>query len=139
MTKNEQQIDLFYENVHDALKAAVQAAGGAKVVAGRLWPHKAGADSHRELLDALNRDRPRKLDPEETMMVLRLAREAGFHAAKHYIDEQTGSQKTPALDPRDELAELQRAYIESVALQRQIADRMERLSTPPIQLVKKQA
>lgn len=124
------QDSLFYEDVYDALKAMVQAAGGAKVVAARLWPHKPVEDARRELLDALNRDRPRKLDPEETMAIMRMAREAGFHAGKHWIDNDLGYQASAPADPkleRDRLAdEMARAADTFASLQKAV----ERLNRP---------
>lgn len=123
-------LPLFLEDIYDALKAAVQALGGAKVVAARLWPHKPVEQARKELLDALNRDNPRKLDAEEVMSVLRMAREAGFHQAKHWIDAALGYDPTPPADPameRDRLAdELARAADNFAALQRTA----ERLITP---------
>jgi hypothetical protein len=56
-------------------------------VAKILWPHKPIIEAQRELLDCLNRDRPQKLCIEEFMAVLRMAHDAGFHQAKHWIDE----------------------------------------------------
>jgi hypothetical protein len=103
-----QQGALFYEDVFDVAKAAVQATGGTKVVASKLWPHKPIAEAQRELLDCLNRERPRKFCIEEFLAVLRMAREAGFHQAKHWIDTDTGYQPTMPADPkieRDRLAE----------------------------------
>lgn len=104
---------LFLEDVFDALKAAVQAAGGAKTVAGRLWPTKPIEQARKDLLDCLNRDNDRKLCIEEALAVLAMAREAGYHGAKHWIDEAIGYQPTPPADPkieRDRLAdELARA------------------------------
>lgn len=102
------QPQLFYEDVFDVLRAAVQAAGGSKEVASRLWPNKPIAEAQRELLDSLNRDRPRKLEVEEVMAILSFARTAGFHQAKHWIDHAIGYDATPPLDPiieRDRLAE----------------------------------
>ena len=99
---------LFLEDIYDALRAAVQALGGAKTVAARLWPHKSVEQARKELLDALNRDNPRKLDAEEILAVLRMAREAGFHAAKHWLDVELGYTPTEPTDPkieRDRLAE----------------------------------
>lgn len=129
-----QQTQLFYEDAYDVLKAAVQAAGGTKSVAGRLWPHKPIAEAQRELLDALNRDRPRKLDPEEVIAVYKFAREAGFHGAKHWLDTELGYRPSEPTDPkieRDRLAdELARAADNFKNLQRAI----ERLQ--PLQVVK---
>lgn len=103
-----QQTALFYEDFYDVLRAMVQAAGGTKAVASRIWPHKPIAEAQRELLDALNRDRPRKLDPEEVIAILKMAREVGFHAGKHWLDGEVGYQPTQPTDPlieRDRLAE----------------------------------
>lgn len=131
-----QQDQLFYEDIYDALRAAVQAAGGAKAVGPKLWPAKPVPEAQRALLDALNRDRERKLDPEEQLAVLRLARDAGFHGGIRYICELLGYTTPTPLDPRDELAELQRRFIDSVAQQRAIGDRIERLTHAPLQAVK---
>lgn len=114
LEKNSQgSMPLFLEDVFDALRAAVQYAGGAKSVAGRLWPTKTGQQAARDLLDCLNRDNDRKLCVEEMMAILRMAREAGYHGAKHWIDEAIGYQPTAPQDPkieRDRLAdELARA------------------------------
>lgn len=127
---------LFYEDVFDVARAAVQAAGGTKAVAGKLWPHKPIAEAQRELLDCLNRERPRKFCIEEFLAVLRMAREAGFHQAKHWIDSDTGYQPTPPTDPkieRDRLAdELARAADNFKNLQRAV----ERLGEPSIKAVR---
>jgi hypothetical protein len=99
---------LFYEDVFDVARAMVQAAGGTKAVAAKLWPNTPIAEAQRELLDCLNRERPRKICIEEFLAVMRMAREAGFHQGKHWIDQDTGYQPTPPTDPvveRDRLAE----------------------------------
>lgn len=122
------QHQLFYEDVFDVARAAVQAAGGAKQVASKLWPNMPVAEAQRKLLDCLNRDRPGKLCIEEFIAVLKLAREAGFHQAKHWIDGEVGYQPTPPTDPkieRDRLAdELARAADHFRALQRAV-ERLE--------------
>lgn len=127
---------LFYEDIFDVARAMVQAAGGAKSVAGKLWPHKPCAEAQRELLDCLNRDRDRKLCIEEFLAVVRMAREAGFHQGKHWIDCDTGYQPTPPADPkieRDRLAdELARAADNFKGLQRAV----ERLTEPSIKAVR---
>lgn len=132
----QQEIEAVYENGEDALRAAVQVLGGAKAVAHRLWPAKPLSEAQRDLLDALNTERLRKLEFGEILHILRWACEAGFHSAKHFVDAETGYGHSEPLKPADELAELQRQYIESVRLQRTIADRLERLTQPPLQAVK---
>lgn len=128
------QNQLFYEDFYDVLKAMVQSAGGTKAVAARLWPHKPIAEAQRELLDALNRERPRKLDPEEVIAILKFAREAGFHAGKHWLDNEVGYQPTMPTDPkieRDRLAdELSRAADHFKALTKAV-ERMPPLRAVP--------
>ena len=116
------QDQLFYEDVFDVVTAMVQAAGGAKAVAGKLWPSKPIDQARKELLDCCNRNSDRKLCIEEFLAVVRMAREAGFHQGKHWIDADTGYQMTPPQDPkveRDRLAEeLARAADSFKALER---------------------
>lgn len=124
------QAQLFYEDIFEVTRAAVQAAGGAKAVATKLWPHKPTVEAQRELLDCLNRDRPHKLCIEEFMAVLRMARDADFHQAKHWIDASLGYQSTPPSDPkveRDRLAEaLEHAAVTFEGLQRDARALLER-------------
>jgi len=101
-------LPLFVEDVFDALKAGVQFMGGAKTVAAKLWPHKPVDQARKDLLDCLNRDNGRKFDAEEILALLRMFRAAGYHGAKHWIDEEIGyepsSPKDPAIE-RDRLAD----------------------------------
>ena len=125
------QPQLFYEDVFDVTRAAVQAAGGAKAVAKMLWPNTPISEGQRQLLDCLNRDRPQKLCIEEFLAVLRMAKEAGFHQAKHWIDAELGYQPTPPADPkieRDRLAE-EFAHLTEAVKNAQRA--MERLTVEP--------
>jgi hypothetical protein len=130
------QQTLFYEDIFDVARAAVQAAGGAKSVAGRLWPNTPISEAQRQLLDCLNRERPQKLCIEEFMQILKMAKDAGFHQAKHWIDDALGYQQTPPTDPkieRDRLAdELARAADQFKALQKAV----ERLAETKLAAVK---
>lgn len=132
-------LPLFMEDIYDALRAAVQALGGAKVVAGRLWPHKPIESAKKDLLDALNRDNPRKLDNEEFLAVLRMAKEAGFHHAKHWIDADLGYEPTPVTDPaiqKDRLAEEMARALDVLA---SVTKAAERLNALPPSLLKRTA
>ena len=131
------QAQLFYEDIFDVVRAAVQAIGGAKSVATRLWPHMPLAEAHHKLLNSLNRERPEKLCIEELVAVLRMAREVGFHQAKHWIDDAAGYEPSAPMDPkveRDRLAE-------EFALLRQAIQKAERtmerlVVEPPVRAVK---
>lgn len=107
------EFEQVYEDTYDAYRAGVQACGGFKKVACLLWPHKAAQEAGRELADALNRDRPRKLDPEECGHLLRMFRELGFHSTKYFIDQDVGYNKTSPLDPKVEEDKLADAITEA--------------------------
>ncbi len=91
-----QQIELpFFDSAEDALRAAVQALGGAKQVGASLWPDKTPDQAARLLLDCLNPSRPEKLELSQIMRVLRLARDAGHHTAIQWLAEQMGYEVRP--------------------------------------------
>ena len=114
------------ESLNDALIACVKALGGSKQVGPLLWPEKAPDAAQRALLDCLNEDRPAKLCPEQLMLVLRLARAKGFHDGMNYIAAELGYGTPVPVEPRDEVAELMRAFNESVAQQASLAARIEK-------------
>jgi hypothetical protein len=126
--KNSQgSMPLFLEDVFDALRAAVQAAGGAKAVSCQLWPAKPADQARKDLLDCLNRDNDRKLCVEEVMAILRMAREAGYHGAKHWIDDALGYQPTLPQDPkieRDRLADELARFTEQSKVLTRAAERL---------------
>lgn len=67
----------FYEGPEDALRAAVQALGGAKKVGSMLWPDKGVDNSARLLLDCINPGRAEKLEITQIMRIFSLAKDAG--------------------------------------------------------------
>lgn len=100
------QSPLFVESVYDALSAIVAHLGGPKSVGALLWPAKPVDDSRKLLKDCLNPDRAEKLDPEQLVMLFRLARESGFHVSKHWLDGETGYLPSTPADPVEEEARL---------------------------------
>jgi hypothetical protein len=84
----------------------------------------------------LNPDKRERLNPHQLLLLLRLAREAGYHAAKHWLDSELGYEQGRPLDPTDEQAQLQRDFIAAVQTSKRIAERIERLTQPPLQAVK---
>lgn len=114
------------ESINEALIACVKAAGGSKQVGPLLWPEKAPDAAQRALLDCLNEDRPSKLSPDQVMLVLRLARGKGCHVGVDFILAGLGYTPSTPIEPRDEMADLMRQYIEAVNEQKKTAERMER-------------
>lgn len=115
-----------YESLNQALIECVKVAGGSKVVGHKLWPEKAVDAAQRHLLACLNEDKPERLSPEHLLMVLRLARDRGCTAGIDFMLRELSCAPSQMIEPRDEVAELQRAFIESVNLQAKLAERMER-------------
>lgn len=116
---------------NDALVAAVKALGGSKVVGALLWPEKAPDAAQRLLLDCLNDDRPAHLTPDHVRLILRLARQRGHHDAVAWLLADLGYAPPQPVEPRDEVAELQRQFIEASRAMQQLAGRIERLNTAP--------
>jgi hypothetical protein len=85
----------FYEGPEDALRAAVQALGGAKKVGALLWPDKGVDNAARQLLDCINPARNEKLDLSQVMRVLALAKEEGCHSPFAWLAAQIGYDVSP--------------------------------------------
>jgi hypothetical protein len=114
------QPPLFVESIYDALRAIVNHVGGPKAVGPLLWPAKSVDDARKQLLDCLNPERNDKLDAEQIVMLFRIGREAGFHVAKHWLDQETGYLPSTPADPTEEQARLV-AVIETAGAQLQRA------------------
>lgn len=59
--------------------------------------------------------------------MLQLAREAGHHAAKHWIDGECGYAPTPPVEPEDEAAELARTITSAAETVRRATEALDRL------------
>lgn len=108
---NKAQSFLFHESFSDALKEVILAAGGTKSVACKLWPEKTPDAAQRTLLDALNDNRPEKLSPDQVLLLIRLGREVGCHAAINYVSRDGGYSDPQPIEPEDEKAKLMREFI----------------------------
>lgn len=112
------------ESLNQALVECVKAAGESANVGPKLWPEKTRESAQRLLLDCLNEDRPAKLSPEQVVLILRLARERGFHGGIGYMLSNLGYAPTNPIEPKDEAADLLRQVIET---QRTLAVQVDRL------------
>jgi hypothetical protein len=113
------------------LRAAVDAIGGPKVVGHMLWPASTVGSAHTSLLDALNRDRPAKLSPDQVIFILREARKRGHHEAMHWLCDSAGYAEPQPLALLDEAAELQRAFITATAGLSAMLQRLQTLGLAP--------
>ena len=130
------QQPLFYESIHDALRELVRVLGGAKAVGLTLWPGKSMQDAATRLHNCLDHNRPEKLSPEDLLVLLKKGHERGCHLVMEYLAAEVGYTRPVPLDPKDELAQLQRQFIDAVHGVQAMGERLERLTRPPLQGVK---
>jgi hypothetical protein len=116
------------ESLNQALIDCVKAAGGSAIVGKKVFPEKAPDAAQRALLDCLSEDRPAKLSPDQVRLVLRLARDKGYHGGIAYLLADLGYAPTTPIDPVDEVAELRRQFIEAGAQVAETAARMEEMA-----------
>lgn len=115
------------ENINDALIECVKAAGGSKAVAPILWPEKDPIAAQRQLLDCLNEDRPQQLNPGQVLLVMRLARERGCHAGMEFFASSLSYAAPQPVEPDDQVADLQRKFIEATEQLSKMAERIQGL------------
>lgn len=137
MTQPQPRLAL-YEDESDALRELVRELGGNKVVGPMLRPDLAPDRAGAWLKDCLNPERAERLTPSQLFHLLKLGHDRGIHGPCEYILGNVGYAVQP-IEPQDEMAALQRAYIESVNVQRRIVDRLERLAQAPITAVRSAA
>ncbi|MCS4509157.1 hypothetical protein [Xylophilus ampelinus] len=107
-----------YEDELDAARDAVKALGGAKKVGTLLWPDKTTDNAARYLLDCLNGQRAERLSPSQVLLLMRMARQVGFHGLAEYFMAEAGYSRPVPVN----------AEAESMVLAQQIDVTMDRLS-----------
>lgn len=85
----------FYESPEDALRSCIQHVGGAKEVGKRLWGDKTPDAAGRLLMDCVNAGRPEKLEISQIMLILTMARDAGYHTPFYWFAGQLGYEAKP--------------------------------------------
>lgn len=116
------------DGINGALIECVRACGGSKQVGPQLWPEKTPDAAQRLLLSSLNEDRPEKLSPEQLALVLRLAKAKGCHAGINALCDALGYSHPQPIEPKDEVAELQKQFIAATEAMQTLAARMEILT-----------
>jgi hypothetical protein len=129
------QLGLVHESLNDALREVVQALGGSKRVGAVMRQTKTPDEAGRWVLDCLNTERREHFSPEDVMWLLREGRRIGAHAAMNHMTREAGYAAPVPVEPADEAAELQRAFIESVRYQQRMLDRLGTLGAVPLKSV----
>ena len=123
-----ENLTFWFRDVYAALRGFVSAAGGSKVIGPKLFPEKNAENAADWLDDCLNPDRKAKLDPEEFLLMLKLARQAGFHQLMEYVGDETDYNVAPR-EPKDELASLYSQFVGCTREMKQLAERIERVES----------
>lgn len=107
------QMSLHHESITDALREVVQAAGGAKKVGGMMFPDMPIDHAAGRIRDCLNADRRERFTPDQVMMLIKLGRQVGCHAVMVFISHDAGYADPQPIEPEDEVARLQRDFVEA--------------------------
>lgn len=118
------------ESFNDALIECVKACGGSKAVGVALWPAKGVEAAQRHLLACLNPERHERLNPDEVLHVMRMARERGCHAGMAYLCHTLSYSEPAPLEPRDEADELRRQVLTMGKQLQATLARIEQLDRP---------
>lgn len=128
---NQQQDFPFYDSPEQAMGALVAQLGGAKKVGHALFPDKSVDAAGRYLHDCLNVDRPEKLTLSQWLLILRMAREAGFHGGMQWLAAEAGYDAIP-VSPREEADRLTLVIEQSTKTLSAALATMERLRRGPV-------
>lgn len=121
------QIPLFVEDYYDAIRATVQAMGGFKRLGADMKPDLAVDAAGRWLADCCNPEKREKLSPTELAYIRRRARAEGVHVLAAFEMRDAGYADPLPVEPEDERAALQRAFIQHTKSLERMLQRMESL------------
>ena len=122
------QLNMFHEDIYSAISTDIQALGGNKKVGSQLWPEKSPDKAGELLANCLNRLRAEKLDPEQLLWIISQARKVVSSAALGYIAEQADYEKPKPIEPVDELARLQRDFINAAQAQSEMLAKIQHMT-----------
>lgn len=125
MRADEYTVPMFFDDLEDALREIVRHAGGPKVVGSKLWPEVEPDKAARRLMDCLNESRREVLSPAQVMLLLRIGRQVGCHAAMNYMARECGYADPSPIEPEDEVARLQREFVEATKALGALAKQIE--------------
>lgn len=107
------EIGECFDTINDALTSAVNTLGGFKKVGPAMRPELPIDQAAGWLRDCLNPARREKLAPEQVLLILRMARQAGVHSAMNFLAFDTGYKASP-VDPQTQEQELQQRFVDAV-------------------------
>ena len=119
-----EQNSLFVEDIYQALSDCVRALGTTKEVAYMIWPDK---NQENYLRDCLDRSRNQKLDPEQIIFILKLAKEKGCHTGMNFINATCDYELPKPVNKKEKRAELQQEFIKAVKSLGELGSQLDNL------------
>lgn len=119
---------LFHEDFREALRHAINALGGPKKVGSEINPALTPDRARTWLSNCLDENRAEKLDLEQVVMILAMARKAGVHSAFAFLAGECGYEAPRTVEPEDERDALMRDFIRAQENMALIARRLEKVS-----------
>jgi hypothetical protein len=129
------QMALIHETLTDAMREAVQALGGNKKLGAVMYPDLPVEQAAGRVRDCLNPDRREIFSPEQLVLIARLAKAAGNHSIVEYLALELGYLKPVPVDPENEIARLQREFVQATQSLHHMASRIEAISATAVRRV----
>lgn len=129
------QMSLVHESITDALREAINACGGNKKAGPVLYPDLPVDQAAGRIRDCLNPDRRELFSPDQVVLIARLARDVGNHAVMNYLAVELGYLKPAPVEPEDEIARLQREFVEATKSLHNMATRIETITATAVRRV----
>lgn len=123
------QNSLFHERIEDAIASVIERCGGRKVFACEIYPDKPPRDAHNLVDACLNPERREKFAPSQLMYIMKRGRQVGCHDLTMFISREAGYADPIPVEPEDEIAKLQREFIEATKALSTMAARIEQINT----------
>lgn len=120
------QQDLWHDSFDDALRSVVEGVGPKKIAA-EVFPGEPIQRAAQRLFHCLDPERGEKLSLSQVAMILQRGRAADCHVGMAWLCENSGYGPPQPLEPKDQQAELQRAFVEAQQQMEALVKRMERL------------
>lgn len=119
------QSHLFHERIEDAISAVIDRCGGRKAFACELYPDKPPRDAHNLLDACLNPERREKLAPSQLLFVMKRGRSSDCHDLALFLMRESGYSDPLPVDPEDEVAKMQREFIDATRRLTSLAAKIE--------------
>ncbi len=119
---------LFHEDIYEALRTDVMAAGGTKIVGNALKPKLPIQQASEWVSNCLNRTRAEKFDAEDILFIKRMAKQNGSFATVYFEVDDIGMTHPISIEPEDEKVRLQREVLKVGSMFKDLVVRLEKLA-----------